>query len=309
MRLDLAKLVADDDLLLSSSSCDLVTLGWARFAPSQAAWLDEENMGEAKRRRLAYSGTLSDPAMVDDVICHAYDQTLFELGRPLHEVQKLVEVYKGRNLAFDAAAEKLSHGVTDCRAGCFSCCHQLVLASPFEIFAIAQLLLTTRTDTELLEIQRTLRSRLDVPLNPNDRYGLAFVCALLTDGKCSIYDRRPIACRSMHSGSRKACDEALDGISNSIPYLLDTQTLAAAMELGITAGLHGQLGLTVERVEMGGALLIALEKFDESLTLWLSGEDPFLAYRMPNADGGSADTVRGVLQRLQSRKPDSDRPK
>lgn len=73
-----------------------------------------------------------------------------------------------------------------CRPGCESCCHQRfsvfeVEASPIRE-ALAQL---ARTDPEA---RRRIRERgEDTELRE---------CALLLDGRCSVYEQRPLICRS-----------------------------------------------------------------------------------------------------------------
>jgi Fe-S-cluster containining protein len=73
-----------------------------------------------------------------------------------------------------------------CRAGCDSCCHQRF--SVFEVEAapireaLAQL---ARTDPEL---RRRVRER--------GRDEQLRACALLVDGRCTVYEQRPLICRS-----------------------------------------------------------------------------------------------------------------
>jgi Fe-S-cluster containining protein len=73
-----------------------------------------------------------------------------------------------------------------CRAGCDACCHQRF--SVFEVEAAPIRNALARIEREDPEARRRIRER---GLDPNER-----ACALLIDGRCTVYEQRPLICRS-----------------------------------------------------------------------------------------------------------------
>ena len=87
---------------------------------------------------------------------------------------------------FDQAEER-SPGQMQCRAGCDMCCHARLTVFAIEAERIASALATlARRDPELRE---RVRRQADDPAESDH-------CALLVDGRCSIYADRPLICRS-----------------------------------------------------------------------------------------------------------------
>jgi hypothetical protein len=83
---------------------------------------------------------------------------------------------------FDAALARTPEAFA-CRAGCDSCCHQRF--SVFEVEAAP-------IRRALAELEPPLRER--IREQGRDSHGDA--CALLVDGRCSVYAERPLICRS-----------------------------------------------------------------------------------------------------------------
>ena len=73
-----------------------------------------------------------------------------------------------------------------CRAGCESCCHHRL--SVFEVEAAPIREALARLEHTDPESRRRIRER---GLDPDER-----ACALLLDGRCSVYEHRPLICRS-----------------------------------------------------------------------------------------------------------------
>lgn len=101
-----------------------------------------------------------------------------------------------------------------CSKGCSACCEELVHVSELE----ARLIVESLTDAQKQDIrQRVLHwmdqigDRLDD--EDSDPDGLEYrswriPCPLLINGVCSVYDKRPIPCRStMTNGPRRACED------------------------------------------------------------------------------------------------------
>lgn len=95
------------------------------------------------------------------------------------------------------AMAKAHEGVAPCHEGCSHCCHMAVQVSLTEAKAIAKATgraLTIPPAAELrLSDANTLARR--------ERY-IGVPCSLLKDGRCSVYEHRPWACRVHYSLDR-----------------------------------------------------------------------------------------------------------
>lgn len=97
-----------------------------------------------------------------------------------------LKVLRARVDAHFEAATARSPESFACRAGCESCCHQRL--SVFEVEAApirAALARLERDDPELRARVRTQGRDTEDPR-----------CALLVEGRCSVYEQRPLICRS-----------------------------------------------------------------------------------------------------------------
>ncbi len=256
-------------------------------------------MGEAKRRKATGKGTLYDLAIRDRLVRHAFKLTCAALDHSGDDFAGAVRsFYSGRNFSFDAQAAHLSPAAVGCRKGCHACCHQMVICYPFEVFPLAAVL-SARAPVDLAPTLAAFHAQLDLPLTPAARYGLRFPCPLLSAGRCSVYDVRPMACRALYSASREACDNALAGLGGDVPYIVEPSVMAAAFNQGIASAIHKKRGLDIEFVEMGGALLTALADVDAAFELWQRGGTPFSAFRVCAPDVPSqAELADRLIARL-----------
>jgi Putative zinc- or iron-chelating domain len=230
---------------------------------------------EARRRTVA--GAHDDPGFLDAVIREAFEKTCKLLDDPqIDDLQALSWIIRGRNKVLDETADTYARADrAECRPGCTACCHLLLLGTPFEVLSIAQHLLETKTPAEIESLKGRLRAVSEVPLDPALRVKAKIPCALLEDGRCSVYERRPSLCRMTLSRSRAACDACLQQGGGSIPYIEQPSKIAAAMQMGIDYALIIRRKLPIEGAELSRALLIALDDYEGALTSWLKGKDPF----------------------------------
>lgn len=234
-------------------------------------------MGEAKRKKAKVAGTTDDPSFQKSVFTQAFEQTRKLLDDPQVEtLDALTLAYRGRNGGLDQAVQAhAAAGKAECRPGCASCCHQMVLCTPFEVFSIARYLLDTKTPAEIGSIKERLAKLSRLPLDSAARLDARSPCALLENDRCTVYEERPSACRTMLSASRAACEASLAAKGGTIPYLADAAKIAAVMQLGIDYAVTSRCDLSTERVELSHALAIALDEFDGALARWSKGEAPF----------------------------------
>lgn len=236
-------------------------------------------MGEAKRKSAKIAGSTDDPTFQKSVFTQAFEQTCKALDNPqLDDLRALIVTHRGRNGMLDQASKTYAAaGKAECQAGCSSCCHQMVLCTPFEAFSLARYLLDTKTPAELVAINERLTVLSLLPLNPTARYDGRYPCALLESGRCSVYEQRPSVCRTMLSASRPACETCLASKGGTAPLIAGPSQIAAMMQLGIDYALITRRNFRTERVELGCALLIALNNFDGAISAWADGENPFSA--------------------------------
>lgn len=218
-----------------------------------------------------------DPRLQKRIFTQAFEATLKLFDNPqVNDLQALLVTHAGRNKQLDDAARIFAKtGNAECRPGCSSCCHQMVLCTPFEIFLIARYLLDKKSTSELDAIKARLSELSPLPLDTDARYGRDKPCALLENERCSIYEQRPLVCRTLLSASRKACEACLGGDDIPIPYIANVMSIAAPVQMGIDYALIKCRNLSTEKVELSRALLIALNGFDQAVTTWASGHDPF----------------------------------
>lgn len=155
-----------------------------------------------------------------------------------------------------------------CKSGCDSCCHNWVSATAPELFLLARGL-RGKTEPTLLERLRTTAG-----LSIADRFGRKLPCALLVDGRCSVYAQRPTVCRQTTSTNLAACIEEFEGhdfngdIVVSRVMLDHARNCRVPLQVALAACGRSQAGY-----ELSAGLLAAMVEGAE--TLWLAGGDPF----------------------------------
>lgn len=94
----------------------------------------------------------------------------------------------------------------DCRAGCDACCHLYVMVPPGTAEAIAAYLSARLDPAALAALRIELAKAAAAAAALADPSQLRYPCPLLApDGTCTIYEVRPLTCRSFTSTSASAC--------------------------------------------------------------------------------------------------------
>jgi Fe-S-cluster containining protein len=187
-------------------------------------------------------------------------------GRTAAAVLRLAEqVHGAMSAAIDALPSKAQHA---CAPGCFFCCYLPVDVLAPEAFRIAAHLKRTRSPGELAGLVYRLGApgRHDPGTRP---------CVFLDQGRCSIYEVRPMVCRGYNSLSKERCEAFHHDASVDLKGTKDhvAGSAAEAMEDGIIAGLNA-LGLDAQWYELSSAVLRALETADGP-ERWARGEAVF----------------------------------
>jgi Fe-S-cluster containining protein len=184
-----------------------------------------------------------------------------------------------------------------CAAGCAWCCYQQVAVEPLEAIAIARHIAELPAETRAALAQRLAetdeRTR---GLGLLARARLKEPCAFLADGRCSIYEVRPLRCRGIYSRDAGHCRWAMENPDLYFagrgqregpgPYPTEPTRI---VDLALT-GLHRatrDFGLPLYELELVAAVRTALAAPDVSQR-YLNGEPVFAAAALPQRDEASA---------------------
>ena len=161
-----------------------------------------------------------------------------------------------------------------CSKGCAACCEELLHISELE----TRLIVDSLTDAQKEDLrQRVLRWLEQVGDRLDDREpdGLEYrswriPCPLLKNGFCSVYDKRPLKCRShLTDGPREACENLTLRATQrfiDIPELKSAvadRLLQAHLDAGYTEFKFGHLGMML--ADHLGLSTTASEKPDQSI--------------------------------------------
>jgi Fe-S-cluster containining protein len=131
----------------------------------------------------------------------------------------------------------------DCKPGCAYCCHLRVEIRPHDAFVLAHHV-STRVEPALRErltkrIEETRQQVMSLSRDEHVRAGIA--CALLVDGRCSVYEARPATCRKYHSVSVDTCRNAFHDTSAPLTGDIEHEQVRLAgnaVALGFAKGLE-----------------------------------------------------------------------
>jgi len=168
----------------------------------------------------------------------------------------------------------------ECRATCCACCLSVpVDVTPLEALVIAEYVRGSvdaeRLALVCLRLARTAKARRAGAIEQSRPVRAA--CALLgSDGLCTVYAVRPLACAGFFSLSREACDAAYEYPEAAAP-VVPIDRPARAWTMGVSGGLQHALveaGVDGNLYELNSAVLCALET-PHAADRWLSCEDIF----------------------------------
>jgi Fe-S-cluster containining protein len=175
------------------------------------------------------------------------------------------QLHRRMTAAIDALPSRAQHA---CAPGCSFCCYLPVDVLAPEAFLIAAHLQQTRSPDELAALACRLgaEGQHDFGARP---------CVFLANGRCSIYDVRPMVCRGYNSLSKERCEAYYHDASVDLRGTKDRVAgrVAEAIEDGVIAGLEA-LGLDAQWYELPSAVLRALETPDGPAR-WARGEVVF----------------------------------
>ncbi|HUZ73420.1 MAG TPA: YkgJ family cysteine cluster protein [Stellaceae bacterium] len=164
-----------------------------------------------------------------------------------------------------------------CRSGCAFCCYQNVDLTIPEAILVA-LRLTQENDPRRGAILEAADRFKD--LDDEARIATGRPCPLLVDRRCSVYEARPMACRSLVSPDSARCREAMRSLEagegvQPIEIYVVLQFLCNG-EQAATRGLCRDLGLQDDIVEMTQTVA-AILRDPHLVERWAGGERVFAA--------------------------------
>jgi hypothetical protein len=164
-----------------------------------------------------------------------------------------------------------------CRDGCSFCCYQNVDATIPEAIMVA-LRLVADDDPRRAAVVETADAVKD--LDDEARIATARPCPFLIDKSCSVYEDRPLACRSLTSPDAARCHQAMDDLQSGRGVApIDTYVVLRFLcsgEQAATRGICRDLGLQDDFVELSQAVA-AIVRDPTLIERWASGERVFHA--------------------------------
>ena len=166
-----------------------------------------------------------------------------------------------------------------CHEGCSTCCTLRVDVFAHEVLLVAHHIRTRFSPEALSELLARLAAHSErvLPLTPFEHATQNVVCPLLVDGRCSVYEVRPLSCRRHHSTDYAACLYTHDHPADlEFPGAHEPElfrTLTEAMRR--TAAVYADGGYDVTIYELGSALAEALAS-SEIGEFWRDRQEAFV---------------------------------
>lgn len=183
-----------------------------------------------------------------------------------------------------------------CKAGCSYCCYLLVTVTAPEVLAVLRFILEkfSRAEVNALTQRVTATDEITRGMNGYERLYAKVPCPLLVDGKCSVYEVRPLVCRGYTSYSWAACADSLrhPRPSKYVPQDGVRRNSYTGVQDGMITAL-GELGFDKQPLELIAALRIVLAE-PNAAERWFGGEPVF-------ADAVEKSEVNVIKRSIDSR--------
>jgi Fe-S-cluster containining protein len=172
-----------------------------------------------------------------------------------------------------ASARRSTKDALACRKGCSWCCHHKVGVTVPEVIAIKAQLEASPQHLDVIKKRAAELAKDARIFSDTEKPRARIPCALLgEDGSCSVYEVRPIPCRSWLSTDVESCKKHLDGEGEPM-FVLSAARSGRFVQLGLA-----KVMADIERfpylVELTAGLDIALN-VPNAIDRWLAGEPVF----------------------------------
>lgn len=100
-----------------------------------------------------------------------------------------------------------------CRKGCSACCHTLTEITVLDAMELAQELKARRTPEEITALRKKTEElgAAVAELSREEKFIQRIACPLLDDNLCTVYEARPVVCRSYFSTDLEICETGVPG--------------------------------------------------------------------------------------------------
>jgi len=190
------------------------------------------------------------------------------------------EVYETINGLMDSFISRClrEEKKVDCRKGCYHCCSQAVFALPYEVLSLVHYIKDNLTEKEIQEIKKNTVRKNKITESMNVRQFLHYKspCPLLRKGICTVYEARPMACRTYISSGKAGCLNEYSNPSdmNIFPDLYEFPIHAGRMiNEGICSYLtENQIYSSEWQIE---SILLTAFEMKDAFNCWIHGENVF----------------------------------
>jgi len=264
------------------------------------------------RARVDLTGPVFAEAWQNEIVAAAANTAHAVLGAAPDQA-RMVALASNAMAATSRLAEgflaRAPEGSVACRSGCDHCCHQSVGVTPPEALVIFEHLRNRLTEAELAAVVDRIaklhaRTR---GLSSAQRFSPDLPCPLLEEGRCSVYEVRPLSCRGMNSLDAKECADRLrdpqareafiaQGISGR-SYMEPIRSFHA-VSAGLQLALSELYRLDMRPLDLTAALRMLFEQSESIVSAWLAGASSFEAARGGDSTNNpQARTLSGTLNR------------
>jgi Fe-S-cluster containining protein len=146
-------------------------------------------------------------------------------------------------------ASKLLHDVFDglhdeipetieCKQGCNWCCYSRVTITNTELQELTMYMRSNFSKAQMDEVKHKVKAtkKKYQKINKEERIASRDLCPLNVSGNCTVYEARPLFCRSAMSYSAKACEKANNDPELPVPMPKAPKNFADEMTVAILLG-------------------------------------------------------------------------
>lgn len=199
-----------------------------------------------------------------EALAQQFKDIVGDLAANLPQEEVLLAIYGIATEMLDALTRDIDCA---CKTGCSHCCYQPVSVHPYDLVALVKAIDALPPGRRRPALAG-LRKLTSVPLGQRLARGFAKAnrCPLLgRDGRCQVYEGRPLSCRFYLSLSEEACRKKLADNSYEFKCQASSLLTVTLIRRAIDSALSLQYGVeAVTEHEMADAVLAALNHAGQS---------------------------------------------
>lgn len=235
-----------------------------------------DNVGQAKRRKLEIDVLKQLGPRID--VTSPDPSAAIEFAKSLSSLLEEAKIRKNFDPVIEILHRKVDASLRDfgdlpiqCKQGCSHCCFIWVSATAPEIFSIAKVITSRGSEAiEKIRIADAETRSFDFESRSNHPYP----CPLLQNDLCSIYQKRPKACRLAVSANSAICERSYQNKTDENIPTPAVNLMARSVFSIIFASALKNSDLPYTAYDLNGGLFRALSE-PNAEERWLTGEDIF----------------------------------